>query len=544
MIQDIKVCNIYAPAKEDYDLLMVQFAKHPVLILNEIPEEPNTSIPSMIVGCMALKEKYPNHNLFDKDVFENLTWTYSLLEKKRDFMTEVNEFVIKSLKSWLPTDLILYDPFFDGNFDTFIEDNLEFNAPIYAYFNAGALYLNNGGKNFAINLKSMALVESNLKELVTNFIKRGNFLLYSYNNISPIINNDEIIRVRTLENICWIKFGVEIEEELFFNIIPGFDIRKYIPFLMSGLPEFYLTFEEERCLQRLQEKDAIVRWISKGFVCFSPDFTHETLKTISKDGHKFATLNYSHKRTITGRIVSKDTFNIQNLQKDGDQKKQVVSRFHGGNILVCDYISFESKIALYMSEDELFIQKYWDKDLHLETAKIIFGDGKITDEQRSLSKDINHAIMFGAGEELLLKKLANNPNPDEILFKIKVFLRPILNKSFRLNAFQKEHGYIINDWGYIINPKKEFAAFNNFIQSSAAEILIDKLFEIKEFLKDKESKFLFPVHDSMIFDISPREKYLLTEIPKLLTTHSGNAFAISAKFGHDYKNISEERLFF
>ncbi len=544
MIQDIKVCNIYVPEKVDYDFILNQFSKHPVRIINEIPEVPDDSIPAMIVGCMALKEKYPNHNLFDKNVTRNLTWSYSSKEKKRDFAKEINDFVMKSLKAWLPSDLKLYDPLFHGDLDSFLNKNLDFSLKTFTYFNAGALYLNNKGKNFVLNLKSLALINPSFKEVITNLLKRENILLYSYNNISPIVSEEEILRVPTLENICWIKFGVEIEEEAFFNIIPGYDIKKHIPFFMSSLPEFNLNQEEEKCLARLQEKDFIVRWISKGFICFSPEFKHEGIKTVSYGNNKFASLNYSHKRTITGRIVCDDYYNVQNLTRDGDEKKQIVSRFDGGSIFVCDYVSFESKIALYLSEDENFIKKYWNRDLHLETASIIYGPYEsIQAEHRKLAKDVNHAMMFGAGEESLLSKLEFLKNPSEALYNIRSFLSPILNKAYRLNTFQKEHGYIVNDWGYIINPKKDFAAFSNFIQSSAAEILVDKIFEVKKLFKNKESKFLFPIHDSMIFDISPKEKELFQEIPKLLSAYKDYFFAVSCKFGHNYKNLSEEKIF-
>lgn len=541
MIQDIKICNIYAPNKEDYDFLVGHLSKHPVNIFYDVPDEFDQSTPSIIVGCLFVKEKFVDYNIFDAEILPNLTWAYSSKEKNKEFHNQINNFVVKSLKTWLPSDLILYDPFLNGDFEVFLNKNIEKRFKTYVYFHQGAIYLNNNKKNFVINLKNLFYLDKNIKDKLSLFLSDNNFLFYSYSNIASIFSI-EIPNIKTLDNICWIKFGVEIDEESFFNIIPGYDIKKFIPFLMSCIPDLSLNAEEEKCLRRLQEKDAIVRWISKGYLCFDPSFENDNLQFLNHGDKKFSQLNYSHKRTITGRIVCKDVYNVQNLQRDGDDKKKIISRFKGGKILVCDYVSFESKIALYISEDTDFIDKFWDKDLHLETASIIYGPLNIQPDQRKIGKDVNHAIMFGGGDDLILSKLSLLPNAKELLYEIRLFLSPILNKAYRLNEFQKENGYIIDDWGYIINPKKDFAAFNNYIQATAAEILTDKLFEIKHFLNNKESKFLFPVHDSMVFDISPNEKELIKELPKLLSTHKNKTFGISYKIGDNYKELGEEKI--
>ena len=79
-------------------------------------------------------------------------------------------------------------------------------------------------------------------------------------------------------------------------------------------------------------------------------------------------------------------------------------------------------------------------------------------------------------EEAIMAKIVSR------IEKIKEFLRPIMKQSYQIKKFNEEYGYIVNKWGTIIRPKdkKDYASFNNYIQSTATEILIDKLFEIKK----------------------------------------------------------------
>ena len=145
----------------------------------------------------------------------------------------------------------------------------------------------------------------------------------------------------------------------------------------------------------------------------------------------------------------------------------------------------------------------------------------------------------GGGEKLLLDKLMGFPEPEYKLFQVKQFLKPIIDKAEKIKKFVKLNGYSITPWGTIVLVAKEFAGFNNFVQAYASEILVDKLFEIRELLKNRKSKFLFQVHDSLVFDICNEEIGLVGEIKNVLSGYKNMEFPVRVECGNNYKELNE-----
>ena len=379
---------------------------------------------------------------------------------------------------------------------------------------------------------------------ITKLLNNLNCLLYSYNKLEEYADLDELLNVRALDIIRWIKFGIETPIK-YFQIIPNTDIGKYIPFMMSMIPieSLELDDEEEVFFNRMCVKDKIARWMSTRYISFDYSFD-KNLDFIYRDNAKLAKVNYSTKKTLTGRIPCSDRYNPQNLNKDGDDRKKIISRFRNGRIYQFDYTSFEARIALYLSEDEEFIQDYYDKDLHSETATIIFETHDFTSEQRDVAKLANMAIMYGASEATAMKLLGNYPDHHEKLRRIKVFLEPIFKRAKEIIEESNQNGYLINKWGSIIKPEKDYAGFNNYLQSIAAEIVVDKVLEIKELLKPYKSQFLFQVHDSLVFDVHPEEIELVQIIAKTLSYNRGMMFSVNFKSGPNYKDLSSEFVYF
>jgi DNA polymerase I-like protein with 3'-5' exonuclease and polymerase domains len=90
-----------------------------------------------------------------------------------------------------------------------------------------------------------------------------------------------------------------------------------------------------------------------------------------------------------------------------------------------------------------------------------------------------------------------------------------------------------------VRPEKGFASFNNFLQSSAVEIIVDQLYKIKNFISNYKSEFLFQVHDSLVFDIHPKESFIVKDLARLIMYYKDMFFSISYSNGYDYKNLSE-----
>ena len=92
------ICNIVAVDDEDYQMLVQHISNYPVSILKEYPIGDFFEIPTIVIGWNAIKEKYPNQNIFDKKIQNNLYWTYSQSEDKKLFLQEVEEFFYSQIK--------------------------------------------------------------------------------------------------------------------------------------------------------------------------------------------------------------------------------------------------------------------------------------------------------------------------------------------------------------------------------------------------------------------------------------------------------------
>ena len=137
-----------------------------------------------------------------------------------------------------------------------------------------------------------------------------------------------------------------------------------------------------------------------------------------------------------------------------------------------------------------------------------------------------------------MQKISYLRNPEEVYYNIRQFLQPLLVKfKEQMNRFT-ENGYLVNPWGTIIWPEKDYASYSNFISSSAVEIMVDQLYKIKFFLTNFKSQLLFQVHDSIVFDIHPEESLIVRDLAKILMSYNNMFFSVNYSSGYDYKNLS------
>lgn len=533
------ICSFVAPSDSDYKLLLEHLGNHPVSIIRELPEELYFDIPTILVGWNNTKEKFSNQNIFDKEICKNLFWCFSQNEDSKKFYYDVDDFFSSSIKKWLPTSFKIYDSFLNKeSLKDFYVKNINIDKEVYSYFHQGALYLFNDDNNFAVNIKSLAALFPDFKNILSDVFNSYKTCIVSYDNAQGYINYDVLKPILCFETLRWVKYSIETPE-IYFQIVPNFDVSKYIPFLLSRIKLPVLTPLEETYYARMCDREKITCWLSSREIAFDSSYKTDKLQFKLRRNYKLAKVHYSNKRTITGRILAKDNYNPQNLEKNNDDRTKIISRFEDGYILAFDYISFEPKIAIYLSGDDSFIENYYSKDIHYEAGILLFDVPELEPGQRKFAKSIVNPLLYGAGDDLLLKNLAEQfSNPQEQLQKIRKFLKPILGYSEQLKKFYKHNGYLVTPWGSIIKPEKEFAYFNNFMQAFAAEIIVDKIIEIKELLKNYKSQFLFQVHDSLILDLHPDEKFLIRKISKILSYHKNMIFSLSYSAGHNYKDLT------
>jgi len=537
--KEIKICKILTFSQEDFLTFNIEFSTSGVDVImfesDEILKDEKSQL--IIVGWSNVKRLFPKQRISQNKISDNISWIYSGDEDKIDSIIQAKIMIVKILRNWLPQNYITYDLILDGKLSNFLENNFTKPYKFYLYFSGKAMYLYNDkdpDKILGISLESFKYAGVNVKKSITTIIEKYSPICLSYTDMSSYVSGIHNLNFDTIENLFWARHYEEISEKNFYDFLMDVDSDKYIPFLMAKLYNTQTISEHEQFyINRLLRKDVITDWLSNRELFFDKKYINEKINfKKSSDNSPYVKLNYSNKRTITGRINCADRqFNPQNLPKESEDRKMIVSRFENGKIAAFDYVSFETKLSLFLSQDKSFIQKYKDKDLHEETAKVIFAKKEINQQERSIGKSINHALIYGGGDETLKKIIKDVQNPNDVLVKVKKFLEPIIDKSEQIKISFEELGYMINSFGTIIRPQKAWAPFNNFVQAMAADILVEKLYDIKEFLSDKKSKFLFQVHDSFIFDIHPDELNLIEDIKKMLSSVNNLNFQVEESVG-------------
>jgi len=534
----IKICKIIPYTAEDEDYISINYKNFALEVYRPEILKESFIIPTLIIGWDNVKKHYPEQSILNSKITDKLYWTYSLNENESKSKSDIESFLNFSIKKFFNKNLITYDAIIDGEFRDFILNNINPKIRSFIYFNKDACYIYNDKNTYAISILSLNFIGKDYKKILTSLINKIECTILSYYNVSRYVYMDELRDVMTTENIFWSKYTYNIEPKDFNNMFLGKDMHKNIPLLMKITRENNeITNDELNSCKRQTKKDKITSWLSGNKIYFDKNFKPQNgLRCSWDNGKKYLILRYSDKRTITGRINCIDGFNPQMLPKDSNVREQIISRYEGGKIAVFDYRSFETRLSMYLSRDEDFILKNMNSDLHLNTAKSIFQKDELSDEERKLGKDINHALLYGGGD-VLLKNIISKSNVEDLdgsISRVKDFLQPILNVSSYINDVYKELGYIINPFGTLIKPNKSYAAFNNYVQSTAADIVVDKISEVKNWLKDKESSFMFQVHDSFVLDVSPKDLNAIEEIKSILSKYNDMAFDIEVLSGGNY----------
>ena len=535
-IMNFHFCSILTFKETEFNFLNERYSDTGIKII--LFDKDNFNIDNMPILALN-KEEY---SFLIPETDNKLKWTLSGYETSEK---EINKFIEKSIWNFSPQKVITYDALIEEQkVEILIKNLFDISKFIFVYFKHKACYIHSGQTTLIINLESIQIIGDDFKKVLSKTFSLYRTVFLSYNNSFKYLNFNKFDSVLFLDNIMWHHDQIHIVEQSFLAYFNDIAIYKHIPFAMEQMSINYINFTKEEIVHysNFYQKNIITHWLSQQKICFDKSVIIQGVEFEKIKNNKFLQLEYSDKRTITGRINCIDKkFNSQLVPKLDPIRTKIISRYQGGKIVVFDYVSFEIKIALLLCNNEEFIEKYKNSDLHNESAKVIFQKEIISPKERALGKQINHTIMYGGGREKIVEELSSFFDKNEIespLVRLREFLRPILIESNRLYKEYKTHGYIINSEKSIIRPNKAWATFNNYIQSTAADIVINKLFKIKDFIINKNISFMYQVYDSFIFDFSPECLHLVDELSVILSEYNNFNFLVEHKFGNTLAECS------
>lgn len=528
-------CTIVCFDEKDFADLQSEYGKYCISVTNSFDNQANLDFPTLLVGWHHVKFLRPESRISKKKIGNNLFWTFSSSEDNAQQKKDIDSFLRKSLKSFLPKtyrtlDLIL-NPMSEQKFESLFDGSVKF---IYFGKNC-SLYMCDENGLFGISLNSIAFTGLSVSEFLSRLSTKTNLVFLNYENLpSPLKGED--IKTTTIENVAWVCSAQNISETSLFKFSPFVTNERYMAFFMGELyrvTECHLS-RDQAIMSRCSKKDFVTDWLSSRKIHFS-------------DGTDLV-LRYSNKRTITGRINCVDKrFNPQLLPKKSPERERMVSRHRNGRIAVFDYVSFETRLSVLLTKDADFIRTASGLDLHRETAKIVFGKKEVDSNERGLGKRINHSIIYGIGNDRLSALMVENgfdaTGATKKIKEVKAFLSPILSSSREVFEQFKSSGHIINPYGTVVHPQKEWAAYNNYVQSTAADFVVDKLLAIRRLIAGARTEFMYQVYDSFVFDVHPEELAVVGKIKELLERAGANTLQVDFVLGNTLMDCTSQKEF-
>jgi len=223
-----------------------------------------------------------------------------------------------------------------------------------------------------------------------------------------------------------------------------------------------------------------------------------------KFSNNTAYCDYNQYGAITGRLgMNKGSFPILNLKKEYRQMVKPNNDF----FVELDYNAAEARVVLAL----LGVEQP-EEDIHDFHAKTLYR-GLLTREE---AKKRFFAWLY-------------NPSSEDYLSNRQYDREEILSKYYF-------NGHVQTLFDRKINCD-DFHAFNYLIQSTCADVVLDRMCDIYKLLLQRKSYIAFTLHDSIIIDFSSEDKDMLKMIIETYKNTKLGNFKTSISAGKDMYNL-------
>jgi DNA polymerase-1 len=252
---------------------------------------------------------------------------------------------------------------------------------------------------------------------------------------------------------------------------------------------------------------------------------------VDMEGFLHTTFNID--KTATVRLSSTEP-NLQNIpvRREGadEFRKIFTSRFDNGRIVSADYSQIELRLLAHLSGDKNLISAFNSgRDIHTETAKMVFGVAEVSSNIRRKAKAINFGIIYGISAFGLAKDIGCGvAEASKIISNYFANFPQVKQYLDDCIEFAKTNGFVATMFGRRRYIKELYSNNNNVVafatraamnmpmQGSSADIIKKAMIEIdREFTaKHLESKMVLQIHDELVFDCVPDETDTVQKIIK------------------------------
>jgi hypothetical protein len=309
---------------------------------------------------------------------------------------------------------------------------------------------------------------------------------------------------------------INFNEHCFFDLVPHDFLVRFLDLKNRITQHVFESHSRPKNYDHLRASHALLHKIKYQQLeinaedCRSLFFNsvHRNLANKIMKGHH--TIDYNLFGTVTGRLSTYSaSFPILTMHKELRSLVKPKNEL----FLSLDYNGAELRTALALSGEES--PEY---DIHEWNMKNIFDPGTVTD--RSAAKTLFFSWLY---------------NPESTIIK---------NDIYKREDVIKEHydgEYITTPFGRKIKVDKR-RAFNYIIQSTTADLVIDRAIKMDAYLEDYKSFISHIVHDEIVVDLAIDERDLAVELKELFSDSKLGKFMVNVNAGKDYYNLEKLNL--
>ncbi len=236
-------------------------------------------------------------------------------------------------------------------------------------------------------------------------------------------------------------------------------------------------------------------------------------------------IHTSYNQTVasTGRLSSSEP-NLQNIPARGPWGARFRRAFvpdDGHVLLAADYSQIELRVLAHLSEDPALVKTFLeDRDVHEETARLVFGNAPGEDARRR-AKIINFSIVYGASAFSLARELgASAGEAQAFIDRYFAELPQVRRYLDRIVDEARERGHSETIFGRqrqvpelrapdrALQQAGRRIALNNPIQGSAADIIKVAMLRVDKAIGERRlgTRMILQVHDELVFEVPRGEE--------------------------------------
>jgi len=308
---------------------------------------------------------------------------------------------------------------------------------------------------------------------------------------------------------------INLREHCIFELVPEDFLMQFCEIKNKITEHVFENYEKPSNYEYLKESSKVLYKIKHQDIninntdCKSLFLRGATRKDAQKmlNGPKY--IDYDLFGTVTGRLTTRPkSVPILTMKK---QLRQLIKPTNDW-FLSLDYNGAEVRTLLALSG-----QPQPKGDVHDWNLRHVI---KRSDMHREEAKTIFFSWLY---------------NPDSKIISTDYYDRKkVLDQYY-------ESGYINTVFGRRISVE-ERKSFNYLIQSTTADLVIERAVAIDKFLKDKKSFISHIVHDELVIDLDDSEREIVTEIRDIFSNNKLGKFLVNLQAGKDYFDLNELKV--